>query len=72
MPIKPQAMQYQCRQCGWKTCYAPQSDALVELPPERCAQCGSATLDAAPISRMDGLKAAFSALIGKDGEPPQK
>jgi len=72
MAIKPPALIYQCRQCGWKTRYVPPSDALVELPPERCTQCGSTTLDAAPAGVIDNLNAAFSIFIGKDDDHCQK
>jgi DNA-directed RNA polymerase subunit RPC12/RpoP len=72
MATKPAALIYQCRQCGWKTRYAPPSDALVELPPERCAACGSTRLDATPASVMDHLNAAFSMFIGKDDDHRQK
>ena len=64
MPIKPQAMQYQCRQCSWKTLYAPSSDTLTTLPPEQCEKCGSDALDATP-ARLDNLNTAFSTLIGR-------
>ena len=65
MPIKPQAMQYQCRQCGWKTLYAPSSDALTTRPPELCEKCSSDTLDATPAGLLDNLSTAFSTLIGR-------
>lgn len=67
MAIKPAALIYQCGQCGWKTRYTPPSDALVELPPEHCAQCGSTRLDVAPAGVMDHLNAVFSTLLGKNG-----
>lgn len=65
MAIKPQATQYQCRQCGWKTLYAPSSDALTTLPPEQCEKCGSDALDATPASMLDKLSTTFSTLIGR-------
>lgn len=65
MPIKPLAIQYQCRQCGWKTLSAPSSDALTALPPEQCEKCGSAALNTRPASLLDKLNTAFSMLRGR-------
>ena len=62
MPIKPQAMQYQSRQCGWKTLHAPSSDTLTTLPPEQCEKCGSDALDATPAGLLDNLSMALSTL----------
>ncbi len=65
MPIKPQAIQYQCRQCGWTTLYAPSSDALTAQPPEQCEKCGGEVLDTTPASLLDNLTTMFSTLIGR-------
>lgn len=39
MPIKPQPIQYTCRDCGWKTVYAPPSDAVLTPPTRSCGKC---------------------------------
>ena len=62
MPIKPQPMLIQCRQCGWQTTYAPPSDALLIPPPENCAKCGCAELDSKPASAA-GVMAVLSSLL---------
>lgn len=66
MAIKPTPKIYQCRECGWKTRYAPLSDALVEAPPEQCEQCGGISLDFKTASVVDNLSAAFSIFFGKN------
>ena len=63
MPVKPQAVLIQCRQCGWKTTYAPSSDALLMMPPETCNQCGSAELDRQPASVVDAVLESISTLV---------
>lgn len=45
MAVKPQPMQYTCRQCGWATVYAPSSDALLVVPPNCCKKCGCKDLE---------------------------
>lgn len=64
MPIQPQAIQCQCRQCGWNTWHAPSSDALTRLPPEQCEKYGSDALDATP-AKPDNLNTVFSTLIDR-------
>lgn len=50
MPIKPTPHRYHCPKCGWNKVFAPDSDVLLELPPESCAKCGHAPLDRQEIS----------------------
>ncbi|WP_306603357.1 hypothetical protein [Azonexus sp.] len=63
MPIKPQAMQYQCRQCGWKITYAPLSDALLMEPPDTCDHCGSEELNRQPAGVIDNLLKSISTIV---------
>lgn len=63
MAIKPQPAQIQCRHCGWKTLYAPLSDALVMPPPESCEKCGSEELDSRPVGIAKNLLTSISSLL---------
>lgn len=65
MPLKPQPLHIECRQCGWTTIFAPKSDALVELPPESCAKCGSEELSRSSASIVESVFAATGSLFGK-------
>lgn len=63
MPVKPQPVLIQCRLCGWKTTYAPPSDALLMVLPETCDQCGSAELDRQPAGVLDSVLESISAIV---------
>lgn len=63
MPLKPQSVLIQCRQCGWKTTYAPPSDALLMPPSETCKQCGCAELDRQPAGVVASVLESISALV---------
>ena len=65
MPLKPKHLHIECRQCGWTTIFAPKSDALVELPPELCAKCGSEDVSQSSASIVESVVAAMGSLFGK-------
>ena len=62
MAVKPQAIHLECQQCGWTTCYAPSSDALVELPPSVCEKCQSTDLKRTPASFLESALSALASL----------
>lgn len=66
MPLKPKPLHIECRQCGWTTIFAPKSDALVELPPESCANCGSEDLSRSSASIVESMVVAMGSLLGKN------
>ena len=69
MAIKPPAMIYQCRQCGWKCIYAPLSDALLAPPPKTCEKCGNSELVGTPADAVDKLMGAMGVITASKTYP---
>lgn len=63
MPIKPQPIQYTCRDCGWKTVYAPPSDAVLTPPPRNCGKCGSDDLERKMLTAVENIVETVSGLL---------
>ena len=65
MPIKPNPVRIQCRQCGWSSIYAPRSDALLELPPNACEKCGNTDLEYSALTRLESAISSVTSLLNR-------
>ena len=64
MAVKPLPVLITCPKCGWKTTFAPRSDAFIHPPPSVCAKCGNPDLKSslAPPGVLDRV---MSVLLGR-------
>ena len=63
MAIKPKPVFFICPTCSWSKLFAPQSDALSELPPSECPKCGCDDLNVKPAGLLGSLVAASGKVL---------
>lgn len=63
MPIKPVPVLFTCPKCSWSIVFAPKSDVLTELYPNKCPKCGCEDLDAKSVGLLDKLAVSFGRIL---------